>query len=108
MSIEKFIQSLGNQQLVLYQIITEIPTVLCNEEPSVFGKAINGTNKTAYRTFGLGRRKRKNKPSWVKVEFMHNEKIVSQLHDSSEFDWLPLSSAVCRKGSHRYPENLFT
>ena len=59
LSMEKIIQSLANQQLVLYQILTEIPTGLCNEESSVFRKAIIETSKTAYRTFGLGRRKRK-------------------------------------------------
>ena len=39
---------------------------------------------------------------------MHNGKIVSQLHDSSEFDCLPISWDVSRVGSDHYPEKLIS
>ena len=35
---------------------------------------------------------------------MENDKFDSQRHDNSVFDWLPVSSAVCRLGSERYPD----
>ena len=36
---------------------------------------------------------------------MENDKFDSQTHDNFVFDWLPVSSAVCRFGSERYPDN---
>ena len=36
---------------------------------------------------------------------MKDEKFDSQLHDNSVFDWLPISQAVCRIGTDRYPND---
>ena len=39
---------------------------------------------------------------WVIVVFIASEKLVEQTCAFSSFDWLPLSSAVCRLGNVRY------
>ena len=56
-----------------------------------------------YGHFELGIESSKNIPSWIIVGFMADEKFDSQLQDNSVFDWLPISQAVCRLGSDRYP-----
>ena len=56
-------------------------------------------------TFELGIESSKNIPSWIIIGFMKDEKFDSQLHDNSVFDWLPISQAVCRLGSDRYPND---
>ena len=35
---------------------------------------------------------------------MENNKLDFQRHATSVFDWLPISFAVCRLGSERYPD----
>ena len=98
--VEKFTPSLDNQQLIASQILTETPTELYYEERSVHRRKI--TNNGLW-TFELGIESGKNIPSWVIVGFMQDAKFDSQVHDNSVFDWLPISQAVCRLGSDRYP-----
>ena len=98
--VEKFTPILDNQQLIASQILTETPTELYYEERSVHRRKI--TNNGLW-TFELGIESGKNIPSWVIVGFMEDVRFDSQLHDNSVFDWLPISQAVCRLGSDRYP-----
>ena len=80
----------------------EIPTELYYEERTVFRRKI--TNNGLW-TFELGIESGKNIPSWIIIGFMADEKFDSQLEDNSVFDWLPISQAVCRIGSDRYPND---
>ena len=47
----------------------------------------------------------KNNLLFVIIAFMKNDNLDSQRHDNSVFDRLPVSSAVCRLGSEKYPVN---
>ena len=98
--VEKFTPNLENQQLIADQLLSETPTELYYEERTVFRKKISNDGLW---TFELGIESGKNIPSWVIIGFMADNKFDSQLHDNSVFDWLPISQAVCRIGSEKYP-----
>ena len=100
--VEKFTPNLDNQELVADQMVPETPTELYYEECTVFRKRTlnNGT-----WTFELGIESGKKIPSWVIVGFMESDKYDEQTRDNSASDWLPVSFAVCRLGSGRYPDN---
>ena len=72
------------------------------EKRTVFRRRIdyNGTWEIQ-----LGIENDKNIPSFVIIAFMEIDKLDSQRHDSSLFDWLPVLSAVCRLGDETNPEN---
>ena len=56
-------------------------------------------------TFEFGIENGKNISFWVVVRFMANDKINVQTRGNTAFDWLPVSSAVCKLGRDRYPGN---
>ena len=101
--VEKYTPNLDNQQLIADQLLSETPTELYYEERSEYRKKI--PNDGLF-TFEVGIENSKNIPSWIIIGFMADEKFDSQLHDNNNiFDWLPISQAVCRIGSERYPGN---
>ena len=83
-------------------MLSEIPTELYYEERTVFRREINNAGTCEMQ---LGKEIGRNIPSYVIIAFMVNDKFDSQRHDNFVFDWLPMSSAVCRLRSERYPDN---
>ena len=93
--------SLENQQLVMDQLLNKDPTELYYTERSVFRKDVNTNNNW---TFELGNSGSES-PTFIIVGFQARNKIDSQTHDNSVFDRLPISSAVCKIGSEKYPND---
>ena len=91
--------SLENQLIMMDQILNKDPTELYYMERIVFRKDVN-SNKNW--TFDLGN-SGESTPTFVKVEFQTRNKIDSQTHDNAIFDRLPISNAVCKIGSEKYP-----
>ena len=81
-------------------MLSDIPTALCFEERTVFRQRIlvNG-----YWTFELGIESGKILSSWVIVRFADSDEFDEETRNNSAC--LPVSSAVCRLGSDRYPDN---
>ena len=44
-------------------------------------------------------------PTFVNVGFQARNKIDSQTHDNAVFDQFPISNAVCKVGSEKYPDD---
>ena len=99
--IPHYVPSLENQQLVMDQILDRDPTELYYMECIVFRKDVN-TNKNW--TFELGS-SGESTPSFMIVGFQARNKIDSQTHDNAIFDRLPVSNAVCKIGSEKYPDD---
>ena len=93
--------SMENQQLVMDQILDKDPTEIFYTERTVFRKDVN-TNKSW--TFELGN-SGESTPAYVVVGFQARNKIDSETHDNAIFDRLPVSNAVCKIGSEKYPDD---
>ena len=93
--------SMENQQLVMDQILDKDPTEIFYTERTVFRKDVN-TNKSW--TFELGN-SGESTPTYVVVGFQARNKIDSETHDNAIFDRLPVSNAVCKIGSEKYPDD---
>ena len=107
--IPHYVPSIENQQLVMDQILNKNPTELSYTERILFRKDVN-TNSSwtfelgnaggdSYRSSGI------ESPTFVIVGFQARNKIDSQVHDNAVFDRLPISNAVCKIGSEKYPDD---
>ena len=99
--IPHYTPSMENQQLVMDQILDKDPTEIFYTERTVFRKDVN-TNKSW--TFKLGN-SGESTPTYVVVGFQTRHKIDSQTHDNAIFDRFPVSNAVCKIGSEKYPDD---
>ena len=100
--IPHYVPSLENQQFVMDQILNKDPTELSYTERIIFRKDVN-TNSNW--TFELGNSNNESCPTFVIVGFQARNKIDSQVHDNAVFDRLPISNAVCKIGSEKYPDD---
>ena len=100
--IPHYVPSLENQQLVMDQILNKDPTELHYIERVVFRKEVN-TNSNW--TFELGNSNNESCPNFLIVGFQAKNKIHSQIHNNATFDKLPISNAVCKIGSEKYPDD---
>ena len=100
--IQNYVPSLENQQFVMDQILNKDPTELSYTERIIFRKDVN-TNSNW--TFELGNSNNESCPTFVIVGFQARNKIDSQVHDNAVFDRLPISNAVCKIGSEKYPDD---
>ena len=75
-------------------------------ERTVFRKDVNTNNNW---TFELGNSGGSNgelsTPTFVIVRFQARNKVDSQTHDNAIFDRLPISNAVRKTGSEKYPDD---
>ena len=97
--IPHFTPSLENQQIVMDQLLNKDPTELYYIERTVYRKDVNTNNNW---TFDLGT-SGESTPTFVIVSFQARNKIDSQTHDNATFDRLPISNAVLKIGSEKYP-----
>ena len=100
--IPHYVPSLENQQFVMDQIFNKDPAELSYTERIIFRKDVN-TNSNW--TFELGNSNNESCPTFVIVGFQARNKIDSQVHDNAVFDRLPISNAVCKIGSEKYPDD---
>ena len=82
------------------QILNKDPTELHYIERVVFRKDTN-----INWTFELGNSDTVSCPIFVIVGFQARNKIDSQIHNNATFDRLPISNAVCKIGSEKYPDD---
>ena len=99
--IPHYVPSLENQQLVMNQILDKDPTELYYIERVVFRKDVNTNNNWTFELGNSG----ESTPSFIIVGFQARNKIDSQTHDNAIFDRLPVSNAVCKIGSEKYPDD---
>ena len=99
--IPHYIPSMENQQLVMDQILDKNPTELFYTERVVFRKDVNTNNNWTFELGNSG----ESTPTFVIVGFQARNKIDSQTHDNAIFDRLPVSNAVCKIGSEKYPDD---
>ena len=99
--IPHYVPSLENQQLVLNQILNKDPIELYFTERTVFRKDVNTNSNWTFELGNAGT----STPTFVIVGFQARNKIVSQVHDNAVFDRLPISNAVCKIGSEKYPDD---
>ena len=99
--IPHYVPSLENQQLVMDQILDKDPTELFYMERIVFRKDVNTNNNWTFELGNSG----ESTPTFVIVAFQARNKIDSQTHDNAIFDRLPVSNAVCKIGSEKYPDD---
>ena len=99
--IPHYVPSLENQQLVMYQILDKDSTELYYMERIVFRKDFNTNNNWTFELGSSG----ESTPSFKIVGFQARNKIDSQTHDNAIFDRLPVSNAVCKIGSEKYPDD---
>ena len=99
--IPHYVPSLENQQLVMDQILDKDPTELYYIEQVVFRKDVNTNNNWTFELGNSG----ESTPTFVIVAFQARNKIDSQTHDNAIFDRLPISNAVCKIGSEKYPDD---
>ena len=97
--IPHYIPSMENQQLVMDQILDKDPTELFYIERVVFRKDVNTNNNWTFELGNSG----ESTPTFIIVGFQARNKIDSQTHDNAIFDRLPVSNAVCKIGSEKYP-----
>ena len=93
--------SMENQQLVMDQILDKDPTEIFYIERVVFRKDVNTNNNWTFELGNSG----ESTPIFVIVAFQARNKIDSQTHDTAIFDRLPVSNAVCKIGSEKYPDD---
>ena len=93
--------SMENQQLVMDQILDKDPTEIYYMERIVFRKDVNTNNNWTFELGNSG----ESTPTFVIVGFQARNKIDSQTHDNAIFDRLPISNAVCKIGSEKYPDD---
>ena len=99
--IPHYTPSMENQQLVMDQILDKDPTELFYMERIVFRKDVNTNNNWTFELGNSG----ESTPTFVIVAFQARNKIDSQTHDNAVFDRLPVSNAVCKIGSEKYPDD---
>ena len=99
--ISHYTPSMENQQLVMDQILDKDPTELYYIERVVFRKDVNTNNSWTFELGNSG----ESTPTFVIVGFQARNKIDSQTHDNAIFDRLPVSNAVCKIGSEKYPDD---
>ena len=99
--IPHYVPSLENQQLVMDQILDKDPTEIYSMERIVFRKDVNTNNNWTFELGSSG----ESTPSFIIVGFQARNKIDSQTHDNAIFDRLPVSDAVCKIGSEKYPDD---
>ena len=99
--IPHYVPSLENQQLVMDQILDKDPTELYYMERIVFRKDVNTNINWTFEVGNSG----ESTPTFVIVGFQARNKIDSQTHDNAIFDRLPISNAVCKIGSEKYPDD---
>ena len=68
-------------------------------ERIVFRKDLNTNNNWSFDLENSG----ESTPTFVIVGFQARNKIDSQTHDNARFDRLPISNAVRKIGSEKYP-----
>ena len=68
-------------------------------ERIVFRKVVSTNKKWTFDLENSG----ESTPTFVIVGFQARTKIDSQAHDNAIFDCLPISNAVCKIGSKKYP-----
>ena len=99
--IPHYTPSMENQQLVMDQILDKDPTEIFYTERVVFRKDVNTNNNWTFELCNSG----ESTPTFVIVAFQARNKIDSQTHDNALFDRLPISNAVCKIGSEKYPDD---
>ena len=99
--IPHYVPSLENQQLVMDQILDKDPTELYYIERVVFRKDVTTNNNWTFELGNSG----ESTPTFVIVGFQARNKIDSQTHNNATFDRLPISNAVCKIGSEKYPDD---
>ena len=99
--IPHYVPSLENQQLVMDQILDKVPTEIYYMERIVFRKDVNTNNNWTFELGSSG----ESTPSFIIVGFQARNKIDSQTQDNAIFDRLPVSTAVCKIGSEKYPDD---
>ena len=97
--ISHYVPSLENQQLVMDQILDKDPTEILYTERVDFRKDVNTNNNWTFELGNSG----ESTPTFVTVGFQARNKMDSQTHDNATFDKLPISNAVCKIGSEKYP-----
>ena len=99
--IPHYVPSLENQQFVMDQILNKDPTELSYTERIIFRKDVNTNSNWTFELGSAG----ESCPTFVIVGFQARNKIDSQVHDNAVFDRLPISNAVCKIGSEKYPDD---
>ena len=99
--IPHYVPSIENQQLVMDQILNKDPTELSYTERIIFRKEVNTNSNWTFELGSAGT----STPTFVIVGFQARNKIDSQVHDNAVFDRLPISNAVCKIGSEKYPDD---
>ena len=99
--IPHYTPSMEKQQLVMDQILDKDPTEIFYTERTVFRKDVNTNNSWTFESGKSG----ESTPTYVVVGFQARNKIDSQTHDNAKFDRLPVSNAVCKIGSDKYPDD---
>ena len=99
--IPHYVPSIENQQLVMDQILNKNPTELSYTERIIFRKDVNTNSNWTFELGSSGT----STPTFVIVGFQARNKIDSQVHDNAVFDRLPISNAVCKIGSEKYPDD---
>ena len=99
--IPHYVPSIENQQLILDQILNKDPTELHYIERIVYRKDVNTNNNWTFELGSSG----ESTPNFIIVGFQARNKSNSQTHDNAIFDRLPISSAVCKIGSEKYPDD---
>ena len=96
-----YVPNLENQQLVLNQRLNKNPTELSFTERTVFRIDVNTNNNWTFELGNSG----ESTPTFVFVGFQAKKKIDSQTHDNAVFDQIPISNAVSKIGSDKYPDD---
>ena len=99
--IPHYVPSIENQQLVMDQILNKDPTELFYTERIIFRKDVNTNSNWTFELGSSG----ESTPAFVIVGLQARNKIDSQTHDNAVFDRLPISNAVCKIGSEKYPDD---
>ena len=103
--IPHYVPSVENQQLVMDQILNKDPTELSYTGRIIFRKDVNTNSNWTFELGNAGGSSGKESPTFVIVGFQARNKIDSQVHDNAVFDRLPISNAVCKIGSEKYPDD---
>ena len=103
--IPHYVPSIENQQLVMNQILNKNPTELFYTERIIFRKDVNTISNWTFELGNAGGSSGESCPTFVIVGFQARNKIDSQVHDNAVFDRLPISNAVCKIGSEKYPDD---
>ena len=103
--IPHYVPSIENQQLVMDQILNKDPTELSYTERIIFRKDVNTNSNWTFELGNAGCSSGIESPTFVIVGFQARNKIDSQVHDNAVFYRLPISNAVCKIGSEKYPDD---